>query len=212
MNNFTSEKNHRISSLKNEVFTNRNAINNMESAIINIKSSQFPADYIERQVLQREERITLYKKRLDELLEKIKSIEEGNYDNEIEEELNKKLKVLKVQEEKKKKIITTSPKKEKRIEREHRPQDFDREYRRMNKITDFLPNYIKKNLSEMPNNKGYIFKGIWFYGNLPLERGQPIVLFEKPSKDVLLIHEYMGRYYSLYRKEGNQPKKLIKSY
>lgn len=57
----------------------------------------------------------------------------------------------------------------------------------MDRVTSQLPRYMKKNLKEMPNNKGYIFKNVWFYGELPRQRKEQI-MFEKRG-DILRIHK-----------------------
>ena len=59
----------------------------------------------------------------------------------------------------------------------------------------------------MPNNKGYIWRGVHFYGELPEESG-PRVMFEK-QRGLLLIHEYTPREYRLYEKEGKNRKKMV---
>ena len=40
-------------------------------------------------------------------------------------------------------------------------------WRWLTKTDHKLPNYMRKNLREMPNNKGYIFRGIQYYGYQP---------------------------------------------
>jgi hypothetical protein len=39
------------------------------------------------------------------------------------------------------------------------------------KKSNSLPQYIKRNLKYMPNNKGYIWKGVWFFGAKPEKLG-----------------------------------------
>ena len=54
---------------------------------------------------------------------------------------------------------------------------------------DTLPPYMKKNLQEMPNNKGYRWKGVTFYGYLPEIKDQSTIIFEKVQGE-LIIHEH----------------------
>lgn len=77
------------------------------------------------------------------------------------------------------------------------------------KAIDTLPDYMINNLAEMPGNKGYSWKGVWFFGELPNERNQPIVVFEKCGKDVTKIHEIDGHEYRIFEKIGKDKKKLI---
>jgi hypothetical protein len=80
-------------------------------------------------------------------------------------------------------------------------------YKYYNKIIETFPSYLQTKLDYMPNNKGYIFRGCWFFGKQP-EDGTALTMFEK-HKDVLRIHEYTQREYKLYEKIGNNYKKLI---
>ena len=61
----------------------------------------------------------------------------------------------------------------------------------------------------MPNNKGYIWRGCWLFGELQSERGQPIILFEK-NRQTMYIHEYKTNEYKLFIKEGRNQKYLAK--
>ena len=73
---------------------------------------------------------------------------------------------------------------------------------------------MEKNLKEMPSNKGYIFKNIYFFGSLKPDSKNK-TLFER-NKDTLYIHEYTYPpkeedvyYYKLYKKFKKDPKILI---
>ncbi len=63
------------------------------------------------------------------------------------------------------------------------------------------PSHIRKNLRDFTGNKGYIWRGIQFFGKRPAQPGAPVVLFE-PGKNHLTIHEWKGNYYRIYRKVG----------
>jgi len=60
----------------------------------------------------------------------------------------------------------------------------------------------------MPNNKGYIWRGINFYGKLREQYG-PTVMFEKKRGGILVIHEYTEREYRRYEKQGKDRKQLV---
>jgi hypothetical protein len=87
-------------------------------------------------------------------------------------------------------------------------RDMNYNLRYFYKTIDSLPDYLLKNLSEMPNNKGYIYRSIYLYGDLPAEKG-PTVLFEKLQGGVLVIHEYYPTEYRRYEKIGQNRKQLI---
>src|SRR5277367_2377908 len=72
----------------------------------------------------------------------------------------------------------------------YRTKEYEREYKRFQNTCTKIPDYIKVNLKNMPNNKGYIFRGIWLFGDLPTEKKRTdIVLFENICRNNLKIHE-----------------------
>ena len=75
-----------------------------------------------------------------------------------------------------------------------------------------LPDYIRTNLQKMPNNKGYIWKGIHYYGALPAEKNNELlIMFERPPGMAdMLIHEIkQGSYYKIFQKSKNGSNVLI---
>jgi hypothetical protein len=82
-------------------------------------------------------------------------------------------------------------------------------WKHFNRAVDSLPFYMQKNLNEMPGNKGYIWKGVYFYGKLADQPYLPVVIFEKCNKDLLIIHETTPTEYKKYQKNGQNRKELI---
>jgi hypothetical protein len=77
---------------------------------------------------------------------------------------------------------------------------------------------MKEALDNMPSNKGYIYRGVWYFGHVPLRNPQDekyLTMFER-VKGIQYIHEYIHEYpyktYNLYEKLSKQsPKKLVRS-
>ena len=61
------------------------------------------------------------------------------------------------------------------------------------RVHQSLPQYIRANLANMPNNKGYIWRGIHYYGLKDPEKDQHLVMFEN-KKGQLHIHEWSNDY------------------
>jgi len=97
-------------------------------------------------------------------------------------------------------------------ERKADEREMNRCYKHFLRACNSVPNYMLKNLADMPNNKGYIWKDVWCFGELPTEKGKPTVIFERPSRDVLRIREYMKNEVKIYEKEGKNRKVLISRY
>ena len=89
-------------------------------------------------------------------------------------------------------------------------KDVKKDYERFVSKCDTLPDYMKRKLKDMPNNKGYIFRGIWFFGQRHAEPGKPTIMFERRGKD-LIIHEYDQYDYKMYEKHGEQKQVLVKT-
>jgi hypothetical protein len=123
---------------------------------------------------------------------------------------------LKEQEDNKKKLDAYYSQ-----ERENRRSDnitkyqIRRETERYFSIHETLPSYIRENLRTMPYNKGYIFRGVWYFGNRPLGKHDDpnvTIMIERRSSphNTLWIHEYKtGEYHKIFEKKGKGPQTLI---
>lgn len=155
-------------------------------------------------VEQNEER----KLKIEILKKKEQDIREGKYDDELFVEKPKQ----KPKEEKKELKET-----EKRFEEDTKykdnmvQKDMKYYYKQYEKANETLPDYIKRNLLEMPNNRGYVWRGCWFFGKKKDEIGKPLVIIEN-MKGLSLVHEYTATEHAVYEKKGNgktATKKLI---
>ena len=90
-------------------------------------------------------------------------------------------------------------------------------YNRMCQIDDEMPKYMKESLQNMPSTKGFIYRGVWYFGAIPSppeEEAKFLTMFER-FKGIQYIHEYIREYpyktYNVYEKlSKNSPKTLIK--
>lgn len=212
----------------NEIRDTEVFIDRSNKTIQRIKNSQMGEVYIKNQIIKLKEAIEQKELVLIELNEDIIKISNGLLDNDIDKEYEdsdkkfqdrlletKKNKVMKkhIKEKKKdmsekywKSIISAS--------REHKQKDRDVRYayKYFSSVNDSLPEYMKTNLVDMPNNKGYVWRGVHFYGKLETQRG-PLVMFEKQKGgNILIIHEYTDREYKRYEKKGKDRKYLTYSH
>ena len=81
-------------------------------------------------------------------------------------------------------------------------------YRYFVRTSNSIPDYMKKNLKEMPNSKGYIWKDIRFYGALPAKPNEPDILFEKLRGGIMLIHEITHSEHKIFEKKGKERRRL----
>ena len=198
-------------------------IQRSEDTIHRIKSSNNGIEYIQNQINKLKSAIDERTKSLQFLKEELEIINSGLLDDQIEEEYIKlsihntknndeqikikNIKKQKLQDDKNTatiywKDLSSNIKSEKQKERDYRYG-----LKTFYKLTDTLPDYIQKNLYTMPNNKGYIWKSIYYFGYLPEQEG-PVVLFEKQRGNILTIHEYTDKEYKRYEKNGKDRKIL----
>ena len=75
----------------------------------------------------------------------------------------------------------------------------------------YFPQAKKRKLQNMPNNKGYIWYGIYYYGAKPANPREPIILFEQKGP-ALYIHEITKKYHKVYEKKTKtSARKLIEN-
>lgn len=87
---------------------------------------------------------------------------------------------------------------------------WEREFERYTEVSSQLPEYIIKSLVSMPNNKGYKWRGIIFYGYLPDDNG-PSVIFEK-KPDGTIISESTSTSFNEWFKPRDGQKQLLRSH
>lgn len=154
------------------------------------------------------------------LSQKIQGVEDGAYDVEIKKSMdvaksNQKNSRLALDDIRNRECVDRKLNQEfykkdrkKTTEDRFATRDLDYHYTRFCDICDTVPEYMRNNLSEMPNNKGYIWRGCWFFGLLPAENRQPVVVFEKKGP-VMRIHEMDKKEYCIYEKKGKEKKVLV---
>jgi hypothetical protein len=198
----------------------------LETAIKNLRSGSMITDmeYLRLQVGKNEEEISSIDSKIEILTEKIESIENGELDDELKTDVeNNMSQVRKKNEITRKKMEATEKhlkvqkqKSEAFFKKQYQPDrlraseyEMNRAYDRFVTISNDIPKYMLDNLKNMPNNKAYLWKGVYFFGALPREPNAPRVVFEKQRGDVMLIHETIGLERHTYRKVGKEPKEYV---
>jgi hypothetical protein len=195
-----------------------------QDTIKRIRSSQMGEEYIKKQMIILKKSIQDKTELLDKLNTDFINVDIGLLDSEIDEEYKntldkansvrqtkEKVDIIKKEEKKEKKKISndywqgiiTASRSHKQIER-----DVNYSQKHYGKVIDSLPSYIQTNLDDMPNNKGYIWRGVHFYGRLPAQQG-PSIMFEKHKGGILVIHEHTEKEYKRYEKQGKNRKELV---
>lgn len=176
-------------------------------------------EYTQRQIDKAHDKINERLETIKTLECRIRDLLAGNLDKELTErmqtvntEINRKDTIKKdkkrkeIAENKKKSLISKdyhdSIRQSERGNRDKEKEMF-RSYKYFWKISDSIPEYLVKKLDTLPNNKGYMWKGMQIYGKLPDDNSNKVTLFEK-NKELLTIYEWTKEHYKVSQKKGNE--------
>lgn len=214
--------------LRNQLYIDKKSIESClirdENTIKQLKHSDLNIEFCTVKIQKIKEDKIIKTEKLEILTREISELEYGLLDLRITEKIiqdknesdvrNKKAmntKILKQEEKSRKKEISddywNKIKENNQIQSQNK-RDIRYAHKLYNKAIDTLPEYMSKNLQEMPNNKGYIWRGCQFYGKLKEQTNQPVLLFEKTGKNILLIHEITPSVHKIFKKEGKDRKIL----
>jgi hypothetical protein len=215
---------HKKNNIVTEIREAENFISRSEKTIKRLKNTTMGVEFIQSQISKLKGAISDKEREVEKLNADLSSVRYGGLDDEINAEYKqneKRQKRLCKERREEKEEADRETKEKKSVSKEYwngiistsrddqqKQRDMRYAYKYFNRVCDSLPDYIQKNLSEMPNNKGYIWRGVHFHGVLP-ERQGPRVMFEKKRGDILIIHEYTEREYRRYEKMGKERKKLV---
>lgn len=214
----------RKNEINNNIRDSTTFITRSEKTIKRLKSSNMGEEYVKAQIVKLTNAIQEKETLLVQLNKDLLKISSGGLDEEINQEYEKAAKKMNIKQKESDEI--KAAKKEEKYEKKtvfkeywngiisasrnyrQKERDMRYAYKYFYKVIDSLPSYMQKNLSEMSNNKGYIWRGVCFYGDLPEQPG-PRVMFEKKRGGILVIHEYTDREYRRYEKQGKNRKQLV---
>ena len=225
MNNIEKEK----IRLRNEYSTRIKLISKeifrLEESLTNLTRSGLSKDFVDKKKDENKLKIETLKNESETLNLKLGDLDNGVLDEEIESRLqsqkevnNQKLK--KENDNRQQKLIEIDNKKKafsKRLDIDKKSNydkrslkfEIERTYQHYLRANEKLPDYIRKNLKEMPNNKGYIFNDVVFLGKKAKERDNYEILFEKQRDGCLLIHEHFPYKTVISKKQPNGKKDVI---
>lgn len=158
---------------------------------------------------------------LAELQQRQIDIVSGKFDDEIQ--TNNTTALNKIQ---KKEEITIRKKKDKEDEKKNDSDLLKKHYGKTNryefsesfwekeekkyyKNCDSLPQWIKDKLKDLPSNKGYIWRDLWFFGDKQVPFTKNCTMFENLKGGITIIHEIDSDFHKVYEKVGRNQKTLI---
>lgn len=155
------------------------------------------------------------------LQQKQSEILTGKWDDEIVNANNAILNKIKKKEE-----ITNRKKKDKEDEKktdsdllkkhygknnryEFSESFWEKEEKKYYKNCDSLPQWIRDKLKDLPSNKGYIWRDLWFFGEKHVPFTKNCTMFENLKGGITIIHEIDAEYHKVYEKVGRNQKTLV---
>lgn len=168
-----------ITQLKLKIQEKEKTISRNTDLTKTIKSSTYGSDYILSQIEKYKRTIEESQNDIIEYQNQIIDISEGKYDTEYKDEqdehVNKKNKVL---EKKNQEKLKEKESQDEAIARYNKMQTMEKQkYSSENSmrksldyyynVIDTIPDFMDTQLKRMPNNKGFIWRGVYFYGSLP---------------------------------------------
>lgn len=222
------EKIRLVNNLVNKINEIKVNINRAEESLHNLVRSGMEKNFIESSKQKNKEKIDRYHQEIIDIESEINLIKQGHKDIEIQEQIDKNKKENSLNFEKNKAenaknkadFILKNKQSYQNIRKytyemntdngeKYKEKEWDRSLNYYYKALDRVPDYILKNLKDMPNNKGYRFMGVDFLGRLPPVPGEHYMLFEKLKDNILLIHEFFPNRTKITKKYPNGKKEVI---
>lgn len=188
----------------------------------NIQSSSFSDQYIQSCMSKSDEQIKNLRDQKVRLMKRYSDINAGLLDFEIQNEYRKRTeeindsgneKIIKKikNAEQDRKYLQKLKNMDRISKKEHNKHHYSiqNEYRKFERNSNATPPFIMRELNRMPNNHGYIWRGIHYYGKLE-ETGGNIILTE-PMKGYSIIHEtdINTRQKTMYKKQKGKQTVII---
>jgi hypothetical protein len=205
-----------LKSLETSIKRNSDTISRLKAQ----ESSTFNKNQIEKLT----KFISDNQKQADELREKIKQINNGYFDVQISEQ-NKEHKIeakknFELTEKKNNEKITKKKDEEQRVKNfishdklHHKSEvneySIQKDVERFFKNLSSIPDYMCSNLKEMTCNKGYVWKGIWCFGDIDIKKYQQLIIFEKMRGGNMIVSEISDTHVTKHEKQGKNNKKFI---
>jgi len=199
-------------------------IENIENEIAKLKNIT-ASDYTKHQIQKEENNLAKKRELLAQNITRYEQVDIGLLDNEIKFENNlvtdeiekkknisaEKNRINKIKKDEDKKISREYYSKQKIDDRNERSKqkEYARAYNHFIKADNTMPDYMKRNLKTMPNNKGYVWKSIMYFGHKKKEKGDKCIsLYERQKGNIHAIIEWDKTSYRILHKIKNT-KKLI---
>jgi len=203
--NIVEKRRSEIIKISNQIRQEKVYIKNDVAAIkrlqkLNIGGGDWSCEQTQARIFKNQQR----EKEIAALILRAENIKNGILDHELPEDSRKKQIVIECPQ---KKIDHVQERRSERSSASIR-REIDKNWQFFVKSRNSIPDYMLKKLKTMPNNKGYIWKNIYCYGERPAAPNEPVIMFENQREGLLIIHETTDKEYKIWHKKGTSKKML----
>lgn len=202
----------------------RTAIERYKITISNLKHQQ-GSDFVRKSIEKNKDQIVKLGGEIGSLEKRLEDLRGGLLDKELQSQilLDSGQFIKSLREAKQKKVGAKQKKEQnreisrnkflhnKQLDRSRRylQKEMRKAYWHYSKAADTIPEYMKKNLREMPQNKAYKWKDVILFGNKKIQKNKPTAIFNRIRGGILEIEEWTPTRNSIYHKKGKDKKILV---
>lgn len=219
--NINELRTHELRNISEEIRLNTKYKETDETKLSRFKSQSSDDKYVVKQIEKLTQSILDRKDLLNSLSARYEMVENGELDTELinvvsentkkfKEKFNEHMvtiKAKKLEKEEDAKMGKEYYLKEVREDKKGKEWYYRSCFKHLNKATDSLPDYMKRDLERLPNNEGYIWKSVHFYGLKP-PQGRNTTLYEN-RKGYKIIHRWTNSFYTVHEKPSRGVEKLV---
>jgi hypothetical protein len=218
-----SLRRHEKTSIQTEM-RNIKVYNTRDTTQLSIFKTGTSSLFNDKQVEKLSFKINERNERNDYLIDRLQKLSDGDLDTEIKDRATKITNDINEKNEekkKKKREIEESKEHDKIKSKEYfnanvklsrQDKNGKRDYKHFKKACAGIPGGLLTKLSKLPNNKGFIWKGVHCYGDLDDSGSSNVSLTERKYNDPnFYLHEWTQTNYTLSTKPRNGPKKIIET-
>ena len=199
MTNIIDKRRGELIRINSQIKKEKLYIQNDESTIERMR--KLTGEWSSEQIENRKSKNLLREIEISSLEKRLDGVKRGEFDGEFVGIANpKKKKELPIAKQKNLVFHT--------LRSDNNKRDIEKSWQYFVKTRETIPVYMLKKLKNMPNNKGYIWKSIYCYGERPANFGEPVILFENQKEGLLVIHEITEKEYKIWYKKGTSKKIL----
>lgn len=219
--NINELRTHELRNISEEIRLNTKYKETDETKLSRFKSQSSEDKYVVKQIEKLTQSINNKIELLNSLSKRYEMVENGDLDTELinvvsentkkfNEKLNEHMLNIKTKKLEKEQDAKTGKEyylNEVREDKKGKEWYYRSCFKHLNKATDSLPDYIKRDLERLPNNEGYIWKSVHFYGLKP-PQGRNTTLYEN-RKGYKIIHRWTKSFYTVHEKPSRGVEKLV---